>query len=125
MPMREACKHFESRTYAGGETVRKCNLDLAPEAPWRCPENCSGYTPRLADVNWTHGSLILPPTPQEPPGLGDDDSIAALLDEAEDIINSAGPQIRADVERAANRRGPFRGSDDGVASRLRRIFRRS
>ena len=32
MPMREECKQFESRTYAGGETVRKCNLDLAPEA---------------------------------------------------------------------------------------------
>ena len=39
MPMREECKHFESRTYPDGETVRKCNLDLAPEAPWRCPDD--------------------------------------------------------------------------------------
>jgi hypothetical protein len=41
MPMREECKNFESRTYANGETVRKCNLDLAPEAPWRCPDPCT------------------------------------------------------------------------------------
>ena len=33
MPMRENCKNFESRTYRNGDTVRKCNLDLAPEAP--------------------------------------------------------------------------------------------
>jgi len=41
--MRTDCKNYESRTYDDGETVRKCNLDLAPEAPWRCPEHCSGY----------------------------------------------------------------------------------
>jgi len=33
--MRQDCRNFESRTYANGETVRKCNLDLAPDAPWR------------------------------------------------------------------------------------------
>ena len=42
MPMREECKNFESRTYANGETVRKCNLDLAPDAPWRCPDDVPG-----------------------------------------------------------------------------------
>ena len=31
MPMREECKNFECRTYANGETVRMCNLDLAPD----------------------------------------------------------------------------------------------
>ena len=94
MPMREECKNFESRTYANGETVRKCNIDLAPEAPWRCPEPCPGYEPRMADVNWAHGTLITPPTPPEPTGEG----IAELLDEAEDIINAAGPRILAEVE---------------------------
>lgn len=98
MPMRQDCKYFESRTYASGDTVRKCDLDLAPEAPWRCPDDCPRYERRLADVNWSHGSLITPPTPAEPASLGDDDSIAALLDEAEDIINAAGPTIRAEVE---------------------------
>lgn len=110
--MRQECKNFESRTYANGETVRKCNLDLAPEAPWRCPAECSGYDPRMADVAWAHGSLVTPPTPPEPPGLGDG-SAAAILDEAEEIINAVGAQVLADV-RADQRRG----------GRLKRIFRR-
>lgn len=99
MPMRQDCKFFESRSYPSGDTVRKCDLDLAPEAPWRCPENCPSYTRRLADVNWRHGSLVTPPTPDEPESLGEDDSIAELLDSAEEIVRSAGPDIFADMER--------------------------
>lgn len=98
MPMRQDCKYYETRTYPSGDTVRKCDLDLAPEAPWRCPDDCPRYEKRLADVNWSHGTLITPPTPPEPSGLGDDDSIAALLDAAEDIVNNAGPGIRAEVD---------------------------
>lgn len=115
MPMREECKQFESRTYATGETVRKCNLDLAPEAPWRCPENCPKYEVRLADVDWRHGSLVAPPTPPEPQGEG----IAELLDAAEDIVNAAGPDILAEVE--AERR---RAESGGMLSRLKRRFGR-
>ncbi len=119
MPMRQDCKFFESRTYANGETVRKCDLDLAPEAPWRCPHDCAAYTKRLADVNWKHGTLITPPTPDEPPGLDDrGDEIAALLDEAEDIINSAGPRIMAEVDAERARSKP------GVAGKIGRFFRR-
>lgn len=96
--MRQECKHFESRTYAHGDTVRKCDLDLAPDAPWRCPDDCPRYERRLADVAWTHGSLgARPSTPDEPPGL-DDGSAAALLDSAEDHLNTIGQQIRAEVE---------------------------
>ena len=96
--MREGCKFFESRTYPNGETVRKCDLDLAPEAPWRCPDSCPAFQPRLADVNWSYGSLVTPPTPPEPGGLGEIDSIAALLDEAEDIVNAVVEQTRAEVD---------------------------
>ncbi|HLM64013.1 MAG TPA: hypothetical protein VK306_06915 [Acidimicrobiales bacterium] len=104
MPMREECKHFESRTYRNGETVRKCDLDLAPEAPWRCPANCSRYERRMADVNWSHGTLVTPRTPDEPLDALNrgDDSVARLLDEAEDIVNLAGPEIRAEVELERN-----------------------
>lgn len=92
--MRTNCHHYESRSYPNGDTVRKCNLDLAPEAPWRCPEDCPSYTPRRLDAGWQHGSLGVNEFPDEPPGLEDDDgAIAALLDSAEDIVNSAGPQI--------------------------------
>ena len=96
--MRQDCKYYESRTYPSGDTVRKCDLDLAPEAPWRCPADCPKFEPRLAAVNWKHGSVITPPTPAEPPSLGEDPSIGALLDEAEDIINAVGPDVVAEVE---------------------------
>jgi len=111
--MRQDCKHFESRTYPNGETVRKCNLDLAPEAPWRCPEECPRYEKRLADVNWSYGSLVTPPTPAEPEG----EAIAEVLDEAEEIVNAAGPQILAEVEAGRRRAG-------GPLGRLRARFRR-
>ena len=95
--MREECKNFESRTYANGETVRKCNLDLAPDAPWRCPDPCPGYERRLADVDWAHGILVTPVSPDEPPGLTTARA-AAVLDEAEDIINAVGPEVLAEVQ---------------------------
>ena len=127
MPMRQDCKFFESRTYANGETVRKCDLDLAPEAPWRCPEDCPAYQPRLADVNWLHGSLVTPETPEEPPGMDERrEEIAALLDEAEEIVNSAGPDILAEV-RAEQARGPRRFGGrrgDGGPGFIKRLFRR-
>jgi len=97
--MRQDCKHYQSRTYPSGDTMRKCALDLAPEAPWSCPADCEGYERRLADVNWRHGSLVTPPTPEPPGSVGEDGSIGELLDEAEDIINTAGPEVRAEVDR--------------------------
>ncbi len=93
MPMRVECKNFESRTYRNGETVRKCHLDLAPEAPWRCPDHCPKYERRMADVDWAYGTMVVPPTPDEPLGEG----IAELLDAAEDIVNAAGPSILAEI----------------------------
>jgi hypothetical protein len=101
MPMRQDCLHFESRTYPNGDTVRKCDLDLAPEAPWRCPDDCAGFTRRRVDVNWSYGSLVTPKTPDEPDGEG----IAELLDEAEEIINSAGPDIMAELEAEKAKKG--------------------
>ena len=103
MPMRTECKHYESRTYANGDAVRKCNLDLAPEAPWRCPDECARYERRLADVAWVHGSAISPPTPDEVPGL-DDGSAAAVLDEAEAIVNAVGFDLMAEIEAEQNKK---------------------
>ena len=96
--MRSDCKHYQTRTYPTGDTVRKCALDLAPKAPWECPADCASFERRLADVAWNHGSLVTPATPKAPASLEDDDSIAALLDSAEDIINNAGPTIRAEID---------------------------
>ena len=102
--MRQDCKHFQSRSYPTGDTMRKCALDLAPEAPWECPAECSGYERRMADVNWRHGSLVTPKTPDAPGSVGDDPSVGALLDEAEDIINAVGPDVRAEWEAEKARR---------------------
>ena len=84
--------------------MRKCALDLAPEAPWQCPADCTGYEPRRADVNWRHGSLVTPPTPAAPDSVGADSSVGALLDEAERIVNLVGSEVQAEVaeEQALN-----------------------
>jgi hypothetical protein len=100
--MREECTHFQSRTYDSGEVARFCRLDLAPEAPWRCPENCPSYHRRLADVGWVHGSLVEPALEDEPPG--DRGDIAALLESAEEAVNEVAPGILAEVRAEDARR---------------------
>ncbi len=117
MPMREECKHFQSRTYASGETARFCVLDLAPEAPWRCPEGCPRYEVRRSDVGWTHGSLVEPAIEDEPevPAA----NVAELLDEAEDIVNAVVATTRDEVrqERRTAEQTPWQRA-------LRRVSRR-
>src|SRR5580704_8583039 len=93
--MREGCKHFQSRSYDSGEVVRFCELDLAPEAPWRCPADCSSYEPRLADVGWVHGSLVEPAIEDEPNLPGE--QIAEVLDNAEDIVNAIAAEALAEA----------------------------
>jgi hypothetical protein len=113
--MRTNCKFYESRTYATGESVRKCDLDLAPEAPWRCPENCPAFKPRMADIGWSYGGLQRDPGPPPPTGL--DESAAALLDEAEDIVNAVGPEILAEFRKQDERRPGFTGWLDRLKRR--------
>src|SRR5262249_47092785 len=86
MPMRTDCKFYESRTYDSGEVVRKCRIDLAPEAPWRCPDECGGYRRRMVDAGWTYGSMSQGVQAPEPEPNGDD--VTALLNEAEEIVNA-------------------------------------
>jgi len=109
MAMRNDCKHYDSRTYSSGEVVRKCRLDLAPDAPWSCPADCAGFVLRRIDVGWQYGSLqSANAAPEERPPTPDDASIAALLDAAEDIVNAAAPDILAEFEGPRRRglRGP-------------------
>jgi hypothetical protein len=102
--MREDCKHYESRTYASGEMVRKCRLDLAPEAPWRCPDDCAGYERRMIDAGWQVGSLGRA-MGTRPPAEPVSNDVAALLDEAEDIVNAAAPDIIAEFAKPKRRFG--------------------
>ena len=52
--------------------------------------------------------MVAPPTPPEPPGL-DDGSAAAILDEAENFLNSIGPQVMSESGIRAPRKKRFRG----------------
>ena len=103
--MRFDCRHYESRTYASGETVRKCRLDLAPEAPWRCPDDCPSYSRRRIDAGWHYGSLGNTAEAEHPEPEGD--HVAALLDAAEDIVNAAAPDVIAEFKAKENK-GRFR-----------------
>ncbi len=95
MTMREDCKHYATRTYASGEMVRMCRLDLAPEAPWNCPENCQAYVRRTWDAGWTLGPLAdTAPDPAAP--NAEPEEVAALLDMAEDVINTIGADVLAE-----------------------------
>ena len=104
--MREECKHFQSRTYASGEVARFCVLDLAPEAPWRCPDNCPRYERRMADVGWIHGSLVEPAIEDEPDVPAGE--VTEVLSNAESIVNDVAEDALAEARRrdakAARRR---------------------
>jgi hypothetical protein len=94
--MREDCRHFQSRSYDTGEIARFCVLNLAPEAPWRCPENCPRYERDIIDSSFELGTLARPAVEEEPEDPPED--IAGVLDEADAIVTAAGPQILAEVE---------------------------
>ena len=108
--MRTDCRNFESRTLRTGDSVRRCRLDLAPEAPWRCPEDCPSYSPRRIDLAWESGS-----EPEAQTDATDDleltDAAFDVLAQAESLLSEAGDAIRA--EEAAKqakraRRRPFK-----------------
>jgi hypothetical protein len=121
--MREDCRHFESRTYPGEEVARFRVLDLAPEAPWRCPENCPSYEHTVIDPTFETAELSRPPVEDEPAGNVDD--IEAVLADAEAIVEEAEPAaIRAvedtDAKSGKRRWWPFgrRPPDEGDEFRL-------
>ncbi len=102
--MRTDCRHYQSRTYGSGEAVRKCVLDLAPEAPWRCPADCPRYERKMIDAGWQYGSMAPPKAPEPEPEAEMPADVAALLDEAESIVNDVGYQLLAEEERKAKRK---------------------
>jgi hypothetical protein len=100
--MRSDCRHYETRTYDSGEVVHRCKLNLAPEAPWRCPDECPSFAQRRMDAGWHYGSLGAPGRAGETEPAGDD--VAALLDAAQEIVDGAAPDILADLGGKKRRR---------------------
>ena len=125
MPMREDCRHFESPSYDDGETARFCVLDLAPEQPWRCPDDCAKYQPTLIDSTFEEGSLARPAVEEEPEESAE--AISDLLNDAEMIVEDAEPTILRELGGARNgrrkwwqfwkRRPPKDGDDWHLSSR--------
>lgn len=94
--MREDCRHFESRSYPDGEVARFCVLDLAPEAPWRCPQDCAHYERTVIDSSFDEGSLARAPVEDEPDESAE--AIGDLLDDAEMIVENAEPSVLRELE---------------------------
>ena len=121
--MREDCVHFQSRRYDDGETARFCRLDLAPEAPWRCPSDCHSYERLVIAAGFVEGSLARTEVETEPDAASED--VAAVLDDAEDIVNAAAPGVLAEFEkkpppwwrRRFGRRGPPDDDPPGLRQR--------
>ncbi len=116
--MREDCRHFASRTYDDGEAARFCVLDLAPEAPWRCPADCARYERTAIDGTFVQVSLARPPVEDEPDESAE--AIGDVLDDAEQIVDDAEADVLRELEHDqpkrkrswwSRRRG--RGPDDG------------
>lgn len=112
--MREDCRHFQSRSYETGEVARFCVLNLAPEAPWRCPTSCDRYQPDIIDGSFVVGSLQRPAVEEEPDEPAEE--VAGILEEASSIVTAAGPEILREIEQErASRRWwqVWKKGDDG------------
>ena len=97
MGMREECKHFQSRTYSSGDVARFCSLGNAPDQPFSCPSDCMTYEPRMADVGWSHGSLVSPPPVATPESSREDRE--AVLAAAAEIVDGIAASAFADRRR--------------------------
>jgi len=113
MAMREDCCHYESRTYDSGEVARFCTLDLAPEAPWRCPDDCPRYE-RIVMIgsDFEAGSLANVPAVEDEPDAPNEDIVDVLAD-AEAIVDEAEASVIADLDRPRQRWWRRRRPDDG------------
>lgn len=100
--MREDCRHFASRTYDDGEAARFCVLDLAPEAPWRCPADCPSYERSAIDSTFVQGSLEHARVEEEPDES--QEAIGDLLDDAEEIVEDAEAETLRELAREQPRK---------------------
>ncbi len=106
MGMREDCTHFESRTLANGDSLRRCNLGRAPEAPFRCPADCDRYEGRRIDLSWSNARFGAEALDTDLPSL-DDGSAAAVLADVEALFAEFAPTALADQAAAdAKKRKP-------------------
>ena len=52
--MRRDCRHYSTRSTAGGDVVQRCRVDANLKAPFACPEGCLFFEPRsITDAGWS------------------------------------------------------------------------
>lgn len=108
--MREDCKFFQRRISRSGDPVSFCALDLAPEAPWRCPEECRRYEKVL-------GAREGPTAPAQRDQEALSAGAAGVLGSAEEIIGRLAPELEAEEQRQEKAR---RVAEEKWWNRLRR-----
>jgi len=53
MAVRKDCRHYSTRSTPSGDTVQRCRLNAATEAPFACPDDCLFVEPRsLSNTGW-------------------------------------------------------------------------
>jgi len=53
MSVREDCRHYSTRTTAGGDVVQRCRLSANLLAPFACPDDCLFFESRsITDAGW-------------------------------------------------------------------------
>jgi hypothetical protein len=56
VPVRDDCRHYSTRTTAGGDVVQRCRLEMAEATPFSCPVDCVFFEPRsITDAGWQRG----------------------------------------------------------------------
>ena len=51
--MRTDCRHYSTRTVAGGDQLQRCRLGVNEETPFACPEGCLFFEPRsVTTTGW-------------------------------------------------------------------------
>jgi hypothetical protein len=78
-------------------------LDLAREAPWRCPQDCPSYERSLIDPTFETSELSRPAVEDEPEGNVDD--IEAVLADAEAIVEDAEPGAIREIKQSEGTSG--------------------
>ena len=86
----------ETSSASAASTWRRRLRGAAPTTAW-------AFERRTYDAGWQIGSLTKSVEPPAPEPAGED--VAALLDAAEEIVNSAAPDIMQDVSKPKRRFG--------------------
>ncbi len=109
MGMRKNCKHYFRRTITSGGVVEACAIDVAPDAPERCPQSCPMFEKRnLSTAGFVYGSLA--PKIEDGTSAEPDTGEMAVLDDLREFVDGIGGDIvrEEEAKRKKKKRKPRR-----------------